>query len=89
MLLMWEWNDRELSRMTPKLLTWGEGETEDPSIEKEILLALDRVDLVPIRRTSVLSLLSFKKLEVNQDLISDKHEVREGGGRVTDGFPER
>lgn len=40
---------------------------------------------MPMRRTSVLLLLSFKKLEVNKDLITDKHVVREGGGRVTDG----
>ena len=64
-LLIWSWKDRELSRMTPKLLTCGEGETSEPSLEKEILSALKRVDLVPTRRTSVLSLLSFRKLAGN------------------------
>ena len=58
-------------------------------MERERLSALDRVDLVPTRRTSVLSLLSFRKLEVNQDFISDRQEVREAGGRVVDGLPDR
>ena len=89
MLLIWERKDRELSRMTPKLLTWGEGGTEELSMEREKLSALERVYLVPTRRTSVLSLFNLRKLEENQSLISDRQEVREGGGRVEDGFPDR
>ena len=68
-----------LSRMTPRLLTWGVGDTVELSMVKKKLSTLDRVDLVPTRRSSVLSLLSLRKFEVNQDLISEA--VGEGGGR--------
>lgn len=34
MLLMWDWKDRELSRTTPKLLTWEEV-TMELSMEME------------------------------------------------------
>ena len=33
-LLIWVLNDRVLSRTTPRLLTWGEGETEELSMER-------------------------------------------------------
>ena len=56
MLLMWDLIDCVLSRMTPRLLTWGEGEAEELSIVREKLLVLDKVDFVPMRRTSVLLL---------------------------------
>ena len=46
------------------------------------LSVLDSVDLVPMRRTSVLSLLSLRKFEENQDLISVRQSVREVGGRL-------
>ena len=36
---------------------------------------------MPIRRTSVLSLLSLRKLQENQDLISCRQSEREDGGR--------
>ena len=39
--------------MTPRLLTWGEGETVVLSMVREKLSVLDNVDLVPMRRTSV------------------------------------
>ena len=39
-----------LSRMTPKLLTLGEGETGVSLIEMAKLLNLESVDLVPVRR---------------------------------------
>lgn len=55
----------------------------------EKVSTLERVDLVPKRRSSVLSLLSLRKFEVNQDLMSDKQEVREGGGSVAVGLQER
>ena len=61
--MIWDWNDRVLSR----LLTWGEGETEEMSMEMEKLFVFERVDLVPMRRNSVLSLFNWRKL---LDLIS-------------------
>ena len=65
MLLMWDWKDSVLSRMTPRLLTWGEGETVELSMVIEKLLVLDKVDLGPMRRTSVLLLFSLRKFFVN------------------------
>ncbi len=50
---------------------------------------LESVDLEPTKRISVLSLFNFKKLEVNQDLISDKQAMREEGGSVEFGLLER
>ena len=47
------------------------------------------VDLVPMRRTSVLLLLSLRKLQVNQVFISEMQSVREMGGRVDEGLVER
>lgn len=44
------------------------------------LLILERVDLVATRRSSVLSLFSLRKFEVNQSLISSKQLVRDKGG---------
>ena len=67
---MWDWNDRVLSRMTPRLLTRGEGDTDELSMEIEKSFIFERIDLVPIRRSSVLSLLSLRKFRENQDLIS-------------------
>ncbi len=61
---MWASNERVLSKMTPKFLTWWEGETEEPSME------LQDLELVPIRSTSVLLPLSFRKLAENQIFIS-------------------
>ena len=46
------------------------------------------VDLEPMRTTSVLSLLSLRKFEVNQDLISCKQVQREEGGNVEEGMEE-
>ena len=43
-----------LSRMTPKLFTWGEGETEELSMVREKVLTLASVDFVPRRSISVL-----------------------------------
>ena len=56
---------------------------------REKLSTLDRVNLVPIRRSSVLSLLSLRKFEVNQDLISERQWVREEGGRVVSGLLDK
>ena len=44
------------------------------------------VDLVPMRRTSVLLMLSLRKLQVNQDFISCRQSEREVGGRVEVGL---
>lgn len=57
--------------MSPRLLTWGEGETKELSVVREKLLAVDKVDLVPLTRTSVLSLFNVRKLRVNQDCSSE------------------
>ena len=72
--------------MTPRLLTWGEGETEVLSIVMEKLSGFIWVDLVLMRRTSVLLLLSLRKLQVNQDFISCRQSEREVGGRVEVGL---
>ena len=66
-----------LSRTTPRLLTWGEGETEVLSMVREKLGCFVSVDLEPMRTTSVLSLLSLRKFAVNQDFISCRQVQRE------------
>lgn len=75
--------------MTPRLLTWGEGETEELSIVREKLLHFVKVDLVPMRRTSVLLLFSLRKLPENQDLISCRQSEREEGRRAEVGLVDR
>ena len=49
---------------------------------------LESENLEPMRTASVLSLLSLRKFEVNQDLISCRQEQREGGGKVEEGLEE-
>lgn len=61
--------DDVLSRMTPRLLTWGDGWTLELSVIGEKQCRSAKVDLVPTRRTLVLSLLSLRKLYEIQDLI--------------------
>ena len=61
-----------LSRMTPKLFTWGEGETEELSLVREKVLTLASVDLVPRRSISVLLQFNLRKFEVNQVFISER-----------------
>lgn len=78
-----------LSRVTPRLFTWGEGEMEEPSMVSEKLLAFDSVFLVPMRRTSVLLLFSLRKFCVNQIFISEMQSVREVGGIDDEGFVVR
>lgn len=53
------------------------------------LLAFARVDFEQMKRTSVLSLLSLRKLEENQKLISCRKSQRKVGGRVEAGLEER
>lgn len=45
--------------MTPRFLTCREGETEELSVVTEKVSTLERKDLAPMRRISVLSLLTF------------------------------
>ena len=59
------------------------------STEREKLSALDSTDLVPTRKISILSLFTFRKLEVNQELISDSQEVREEGGIIESGLLDK
>jgi len=47
----------------------------------EKLFNFEMMDLVPVRSSSVLSLLSLKKFSENQDLISQRQFDREVGGR--------
>ena len=56
---------------------------------REKLLDFVKMDLVPMRRTSVLLLFNLRKLEENQDLISCKQSEREEGGRVEVGLVDR
>lgn len=56
------------------------------SIVREKLFDFSRLDLVPIRRISVLSSLNFRKLEPDQDFSSGRHSVREEGGREESGL---
>ena len=56
------------------------------SIVMEKMSGFVWVDLVPMRRTSVLLLLSLRKLQVNQDFISCRQSEREMGGRVEVGL---
>ena len=52
--------------MTPRLRTRGEGVMVEVSTVSEMGPVLLRVDLVPMRRSSVLSLFSLRKLWVSQ-----------------------
>ena len=75
--------------MTPRLLTWVEGETDELSMAMEKSFILERLDLVLIRRISVLSQLSLRKFWKNQDLISWRQLEREVGGRVVVGLVDK
>lgn len=50
------------------------------SIVRERLLALERVDFIPTRRSSDFTPLGLRKFEVNKVLISERQCVREVGG---------
>ena len=88
-MLIWDLKISEPSRMTPRLFTWGEGETMELSNEREKLSTLSRDDLVPTKRISVLLLLSLRKFEVNQVCTSERQSVRDEGGRMELGLVER
>ena len=51
-------------------------------MDMEKVLSVAKVDLVSIRKTSILSLLSLRKLSENHDIISSKQLDRAVGGRV-------
>lgn len=55
-------------------------ETEQLSMVSVRLWVLDCVDLVPTRRTSVLSQFCLREFAENQDLISVRRSEREEGG---------
>lgn len=74
--------------MTPRLLTRVDGEMELSKV-REKLSVLDRVDLVPMRRTLVLLRFNLRKFWVNQVFISEMQSIREVGGRVDEGLVER
>ena len=58
------------------------------SMDMEKRLCFARMDLVPTRRTSVLSLFSLRKLSENPDLISSRQLDRAVGGIVEEGLVE-
>lgn len=58
-------------------------------IEIVKLFDFERVEGVPTSRTSVLELLSLRRLEENQELISCRQRVREAGGSDAVGLEER
>lgn len=71
-----------LSRMTPRLLIWGEG---DISMVRENALVLDEVDSVPLKRSLVLLLFNLRRFKMNQTFSSEIQSVREVGRRVDKG----
>lgn len=73
-----------LSRMIPRLLTWGGGggEIEELLMVRENTMVLDEVDLVPMRRTLVLLLFNLRMFKVNQIFSSEIQSVREVGRKV-------
>ncbi len=81
--------DKVLSRTTPKLLTWVDEEIIELSTEREKLLDFNKLDFVPTRRTSVLSVFSLRKLRENQDLISSKQPKKEEERRVEFGLEDK
>ena len=58
-------------------------------MEMEKSFILERVELVPMRRSSVLSLFSLRKFWVNHVLISCRQLEREVGGRDMVGLVDR
>ena len=69
MELTWGSKDRVGSRITQRLRARGEGVMVEVPMVSEMDPVLLRVDLVPMRRSSVLSLLSWRKLWVSHDFI--------------------
>lgn len=67
--MIWDWVERILSGMKPRLLVQSEEETETSSMRMEKLIIFDIVDLVP-ERTFVSSLF-YQLMEVAGELGSD------------------
>ena len=91
MFFMWGANERVLSRMTPRLLTWLVKDTGKPSIMMlggGVVRILERVFFEPMSRASVLLPFSFRKFLLIQLLISWRQVVREVGGRAVLGLVE-
>ena len=78
--LMWVWNEREESRMTPRLRTSEDGEMEQPSIWRRKSPTFWCSALGAMSMTSVLLPLSWRRLLVSQVFISWMQLTMEGGG---------
>ena len=77
--------------MTPKLLTWGEKGTGNPSMMTGgagVRCGLVRVGLEPITRASVLLPLSFRRFMLIQLRMSSRQVMREVGGMAEVGLEE-
>ncbi len=74
--------------MTPRLLTWEEGEITELSIVSVKLPQLRSFDLVPTNTISVFALLTLRKLHVNHDLISERQSKREEDGSTELGLED-
>ena len=68
--LMCALNERVESKRTPRFRTRGEGDRVTLSMEREKGEVLERVDLDPVRISSVLSLFNMRKLCFIHVLIS-------------------
>lgn len=60
----------------------------ESSTERVRELNLGTVDMVPIKRRSVLLLLSCREFEENQDSSSDRQPMWEGGGTLQEGLTD-
>ena len=69
MELTWGPKERAGSRITPRFRARGEGVMVEVSTVNEVGPVFLRVDLVPMRRSSVLSLLSLRELWVSNVFI--------------------
>lgn len=87
-LFMWEENESVESSMTPKLLTWGEMGTRQPSMQILKGGDLDRVDLEPINSISLLLPLSLSLFADIQAVMACKQLVNVVG-QVDPGFVDR
>ena len=80
-----------LSRVTPRLLTWGEKGTGNPLMMMGgagLCCELVRVNLEPMSRASVLLPLSFRKFLLIQLRMSSMLVMREVGGMAAMGLEE-
>lgn len=81
--LMWVWNERVESRMTPRLRTSEDGEMEQPSTWRMKSPVLRSSALGAMSMSSVFLLLSCSRLVVSQVFISCMQlMIVSGGSRV-------